>query len=162
MKLDIDITLDKWGLFEPFDGEIFNNPEYTFNEKRNEEYDYYIQTIKISKTEYYIFYVPTKRTLERDPESKVIKVYVTENLIKQHLKKNNKFGIWNIRLDEEVIEIDNFVWYYLGLGETAGLKKEVKLNRSKKYSEIMKNIEKYSQENVCNNDYIQLYLINES
>lgn len=162
MKLNIDITLDKWGLFEPFDGEVFNDPEYTFNEKRNEEYDYYIQTIKISKTEYYIFYVPTKRTLELDPESKVIKVYVTENLIKQQIKKDNKFGLWRIDLDQDVIQIDNFIWYYLGIGEIAGLKKEVKLNRSKKYTEIMKNIEKYSQENTCNNDYIQLYLINKS
>lgn len=161
MKLNIDITLDKWGLFEPFDGEVFNDPDYTFNEKRNEEYDYYIQTIRISKTEYYIFYVPTKRTLEHEPESKVIKVYVTENLIKQHLNKDNQFGIWRVNLDKDVIEIDNFIWYYLGLGETAGLKKEIKLNKSKKYSEIMKNIEKYSQENGCNNDYLLLYLINE-
>jgi hypothetical protein len=146
MNININITLDTWGLFEPFDGEVFESFEYIFDPARNKDYNWYIQTLKISKNEYMVYYVPTKRSLEFNPEETVRKIYVTKSLIIERLKKSNNFGSWNIvPNDEGIIEIDNFIWYYLGLAEDAGIMNEIKLNKSKKMVEVNKNISKFEK-----------------
>ena len=146
MNININITLGTWGLFEPFDGEVFESFEYTFDPARNQDYNWYIQTLKISNNEYMVYYVPTKRILELNPEETVRKIYVTKSLIIEKLKKSNKIGSWNIvPNDEGIIEIDNFIWYYLGLAEDAGIMNEIKLNKSKKMVEVNKNISKFEK-----------------
>jgi len=147
MNLNINITLDKWGLFEPFDGENFSSDlRFLFSRDRQKNYDWYIQTKKISLTEYIVYYVPTKRELKYYPDKGVRKIYVTDCLIKQFLKENNyKIGIWEINTEIDVIEIDDFIWYYLGLAESCGIESTINLNKSQKRMEIEKNIEKFSQ-----------------
>jgi hypothetical protein len=145
--IKISITIGKWGLFEPFDGEIFcNNIDDIFNSNRKyyKDYQWYIQTIQKSKNVYVIYYIPTNSYLIKNPETKVEKFIVTKQMLIDYLKTNNKFGIWEINLNREIV-IDNMIFYYLGLGSEVGKSKQIKLNRSNKFRETRKFLKEYSK-----------------
>ena len=145
--LEINITTGKWGLFEPFDGEVFyDNIKDTFNSNREyyKDYSWYIQTIEKSKNRFILYYIPTERYLQDNPECQVDKFVITRQMIIDYLKTNNKFGIWNINLDGNIV-IDNMIFYYLGLGSEVGKSKQIKLNRSNKFRETRKFLKEYSK-----------------
>lgn len=143
MNLVFEFTVGVWGSFEPFDGEYFDDDLSNIFKNYGGDKLYFIQTKKISSTEYLIYYIPTKRMLLIDSDQKVRKIYVTKNLIKQYLNNNKNFGSWEINTDLDEIVIDNFLWYYLGLGETCGILNEIPVNKSQKAIEVNKLIKKY-------------------
>jgi len=147
MNINIDITLNKWGLFEPFDGELFSSNDNIFNAISNcyKNYQYYIKTIKLSRKEYLIYYIPTVEYIKENPECKVEKYYTTTYLLIKYITENQKLGIWDINLSQDVINIDNFMWYYLGIGANSGIMNEIDLIKSNKFRETRRLLDKYSK-----------------
>jgi UDP-N-acetylmuramate-alanine ligase len=77
--------------------------------------------------------IPDKVALIQSIKAKGIKITTNEYTIKDRLKSNNKFGLYNVKLDDNPVRIDNMIWFYLGLGTDTGLFEEIEQKYFEKY-----------------------------
>ncbi len=125
-KVNFNFTHDKWGGFDMGDGEYFVDEKILFNRQP----DFYIFSEK--KGDFYeTTFIPnpfnvmdTSKWDDKDQIEafKYATTYRTNeaDVIKK-IKSKKSYGIYKISFGKDFVEVDDMMWYYIGMCDTGEL-----------------------------------------
>jgi len=129
-KLDMsELTLNQWGGFEIGDGEFFVSEKELFS---RDEPDMYIKVIKENNL-YKTYFVPSKDSYQKYLNGEIdeyykdlyynISEYVAneQEIIDYAVLKDDKKGMYQYEIINNIVEMDDALWFYLSYCESGTL-----------------------------------------